>query len=250
MDPVEPAGNSLGSAAADGLLVSAQRKRLLRTEIERVAIDLLLMGAVLFGTAGRINWPAAWVLIAMYFLYLAGTTLWGMKKAPALVAERSRAAPNVKKWDKVILTLSGILQVALIVTAGLDAGRFRWSSMPATLQALGALGVLAGAGVIWWCMSANAFLSSFARIQTDRGQTVVQRGPYRYVRHPMYAAGIILMTCVALLLGSWWALIPATLLGALLVLRTAKEDRMLTTELPGYREYATEVRYRLLPAAW
>jgi protein-S-isoprenylcysteine O-methyltransferase Ste14 len=88
------------------------------------------------------------------------------------------------------------------------------------------------------------------RIQTDRGQTVVSDGPYRYVRHPGYASSLLAMLAIPLALGSWWALIPAALVGALYVLRTALEDRTLQAELPGYRDYAEHVRYRLLPGVW
>jgi protein-S-isoprenylcysteine O-methyltransferase Ste14 len=88
------------------------------------------------------------------------------------------------------------------------------------------------------------------RIQEDRGHQVVTGGPYRYVRHPMYVGIILLFPCMALFLGSWWALVPASLIAILMVIRTALEDRTLRAELPGYAEYAQRVRYRLLPGVW
>ncbi len=104
--------------------------------------------------------------------------------------------------------------------------------------------------MIWWCMSTNAYLSRFARIQDDRGQKVAQTGPYQFVRHPMYAAIILPVPCIALVLGSWWALIPVGLIACVFVIRTALEDRMLIEELAGYPEYAEKVRYRLLIGIW
>ena len=89
-----------------------------------------------------------------------------------------------------------------------------------------------------------------ARIQDDRGQVVVTAGPYRYVRHPMYLGVILLFLGMPVALGSWWALWPGVVIGALFVLRTAKEDRMLRDELPGYAEYTQRVRYRLVPRVW
>jgi protein-S-isoprenylcysteine O-methyltransferase Ste14 len=89
-----------------------------------------------------------------------------------------------------------------------------------------------------------------ARIQDDRGQAVVTAGPYRYVRHPMYLGVILLFLGIPMALGSWWALLPGAAIGLLFVLRTAKEDRMLRDELPGYTEYAQRVRYRLVPDVW
>ncbi len=101
-----------------------------------------------------------------------------------------------------------------------------------------------------WVTRTNAYLSRFARIQDDRGQQVVTTGPYRYVRHPMYAAVIPFILCIALILGSWWALVPGAIIAILFVVRTALEDRMLQEELPGYKAYAQHVRYRLLPGVW
>ena len=131
-----------------------------------------------------------------------------------------------------------------------DAGRFRWSAMPVVVQAIGTAAVVAAVGVVWWCAAVNHFLSTRSRIQSERGHTVVQHGPYRFVRHPLYASRIVLIIGAALTLGSWIALVPAVLIALLLVLRTSLEDRMLTTELPGYREYAQHVPERLVPGLW
>jgi protein-S-isoprenylcysteine O-methyltransferase Ste14 len=99
-------------------------------------------------------------------------------------------------------------------------------------------------------MAENAYASRWVRIQKDRGQRVVTSGPYRYIRHPMYAAIILLVSCIAIELGSWWALIPSALIGMLFMIRMALEDRMLQEELIGYKDYARKVRYRLLPGLW
>jgi protein-S-isoprenylcysteine O-methyltransferase Ste14 len=96
----------------------------------------------------------------------------------------------------------------------------------------------------------NTFFSEVVRIQHDRGHYVVTSGPYRWVRHPAYLANIVLWPCSALALGSWWAMVPAGVIVALYVLRTALEDRTLQKELPGYADYAKQVRYRLVPGAW
>ena len=209
-----------------------------------------VLAGILFGAAGRLDWPAAWLLSLMYLAFLIIVVAWGTRNAPELMEERVRVAENVKSWDKTVNALYAILLLVLLVVAGLDAGRYQWSSMPLLLQVLGGLGLILAGGVIWWTMTVNAYLSRWARIQGDRGQEVVTRGPYRYVRHPMYAAIILLALCVAMELGSWWALIPGTLIDVLFVVRTRLEDRMLHEELPGYREYANRVRYRLVPGIW
>ena len=79
---------------------------------------------------------------------------------------------------------------------------------------------------------------------------MVREGPYAVVRHPMYTSLIVLTASIALLLGSWLALIPALIIAVLLVIRTLFEDRMLRDELGGYREYALDVRQRLVPGVW
>ena len=104
--------------------------------------------------------------------------------------------------------------------------------------------------VAFSAMLANTFLSTFVRIQDDRGHTTVSSGPYRFVRHPMYAGSLFMFWGIPLLLGSWWALIASGLNMIVLVVRTALEDRMLQAELPGYQEYAQKFRYRLFPGIW
>lgn len=180
----------------------------------RVALAFALvavMDAVLFGVAGRVTWIGAWIFSLMYL---------------------------------------ALLLVALLVTAALDAGRYHWSALPPGARVLGVAGTMAASAVIGWAVMVNAFLSRWARIQDDRGQTVVRDGPYRFVRHPMYAGIIVLMGSASLVLGSTWALVPAGLIGVLYVIRTALEDRMLRAELPGYAEYAHCVHARLLPGIW
>lgn len=221
--------------------------------VVRALFILLAIDAILFGAAGRMDWQAAWVFTLLFFLFLMAVVVWSIRDANVaeLMEERNNASKrNVKSWDRVILPVYLCLLLAILVVAGLDAGRFRWSTVPPLLQALGMAGFVAGAGMVAWCVSANAYLSSYARIQEDRGHQVAQTGPYQFVRHPMYAAIILLVICLALLLGSWWAVVPAGLIGPLFVLRTALEDRMLRRELAGYDEYAHRVRFRLIPGVW
>ncbi len=211
---------------------------------------ILVMDGILFLAAGRLDWAGAWVLTLLYLAFLLVFVAWTMRNAPELMEERSGMATNVKTWDKVLLTLYTLALLSLLVVAALDAGRFRWSEMPLALQAVGVLGMIPCGIWLWWVTRTNAYLSRYARIQDDRGQQVITTGPYRYVRHPMYAAVIPFIICVGLTLGSWWALIPGGVIAVLFIIRTALEDRMLQEELPGYKEYAAHVRYRLVPGVW
>jgi protein-S-isoprenylcysteine O-methyltransferase Ste14 len=171
-------------------------------------------------------------------------------KDPAQLRERSRVAANVKTWDKVIVMAYWPCRVLTLVIAGLDAGRFRWSSVPPSVEALGWLGQAVAASVILWAGATNTYLSRFARMQDDRGHTVVTSGPYGYIRHPMYAGIIVLFLCIPLALGSWRALLPGAANAVLMVIRARREDRMLRAELGGYEAYAHRVPHRLLPGVW
>ena len=212
-------------------------------------MELAILAGVLFGIAGRVDWPAAWLIIVLFaWQVLSGWLLF--RHDPELFKERLTTASNVPRWDLLIARGNRILEPIFLATAALDAGRFRWSAMPVVVQAIGTAAVVAAVGVVWWCAAVNHFLSTRSRIQSERGHTVVQHGPYRFVRHPLYASRIVLIAGAALTLGSWIALVPAVLHALLLVLRTSLEDRMLTTDLPGYREYAKHVPERLVPGLW
>jgi protein-S-isoprenylcysteine O-methyltransferase Ste14 len=132
----------------------------------------------------------------------------------------------------------------------LDAVRFSWSDVPSWLQILGALGLVLSFYIMFLTFRENTYLALVVKVQEERGQSVVSTGPYRYVRHPMYASMFLFLPGSALLLGSWWGhLLCAVLLG-LLVWRIPLEERMLENGLTGYEEYERKVRYRLIPRVW
>lgn len=216
----------------------------------RFAAAMAILIGLLFIPAGRLDWWQGWLFVFGYAAFVLVYAVWFMRRDPSLIRERSKTGPNVKSWDKALMAVYTVLLVGLLVVAGLDAGRYRWAPAPPLLQAVGWLGLALSGALIWWATSVNTFLSSMVRIQDDRGQRVVTAGPYRWVRHPMYAGILIFMPCVALILGSAWALVPAAVIDAVFVVRTLLEDRTLLAELPGYRSYTERVRYRLVPGLW
>jgi len=231
---------------------SGQKPSLERSGIRRIVqvlVSILLIGALLFLSAGRFDWLWGWLFLAGLLLLILPSAV-VMRKSPDLINERGRRAENIKGWDKVLMGIYSLVLFTAPVVAGLDAVRFGWSAMPLALHVIG--GVLSIPAMIMplWAMSANAYLSTMVRIQDDRGQQAVTTGPYRYVRHPMYVGTIFFGLCIPLFLGSWWAFIPCGLIVAIFIIRTALEDRTLQEELPGYAEYAQRVRYRLLPGVW
>jgi protein-S-isoprenylcysteine O-methyltransferase Ste14 len=206
----------------------------------------------MFAAAGTFVWPALWILLGFYFLATGGWMLWLKRRDPSLLKERmtGRARPDVKTWDKKIIRAYTVLLSIMLIVAPLDAVRFRWSRVPILMQALALLGLFAAWGLVIAAFRVNAFLAECVRIQSERGHTVCTTGPYRMVRHPMYVGVILTVLCIPVLLGSFYALIPAALIVALFILRTALEDRTLQAELPGYADYARTVRWKLVPGIW
>ena len=232
---------------------NAHKPRLERSGVNRliqIFVSILLMGLVMFISAGRLDWPAAWVFLGTYVLVILTLGVWVIRKSPGVVNERGKIAHDAKSWDKVLMTIYSVMLLAVFAVAGLDAGRFGWSVMPIALQVVGFAALIFAMAVTYWAMAVNPFLATIVRIQADRGHYVVTSGPYRYVRHPMYAAIFLMWPGVALELGSWWALIPAVVIVSVFAIRTALEDRTLQAGLPGYAEYAQRVRYRLVPGIW
>ncbi len=225
-------------------------RTLLGKSLVRGLRDLAILCLVLFGMAGRVDWPAAWLVVVLFavHIFLSGWLLF--RHDPELLKERLTTASNVPRWDLLIKRGNRILELILLATAALDAGRFGWSVVPVAVRAIGTAALVGAVGVMYRCAAANHFLSGRSRIQSERGHTVVQHGPYRFVRHPLYASRLVLTIGLPLTLGSWIALAPAAVLVFLVVLRTVLEDRMLTTNLTGYREYAQRVPERLVPGLW
>jgi protein-S-isoprenylcysteine O-methyltransferase Ste14 len=169
------------------------------------------------------------------------------------MAERQnmKSAQKAKAWDKVLAPLMAVsIGFPMVTVAGLDH-RFGWSpGFPLWLIVIGFVMIALGYAFATWAMAENRFFSSVVRIQVDRGHSVCDSGPYRFVRHPGYAGNIPPLVGIVLALGSVWALVPAAVAAIITVVRTALEDRTLQAELPGYRDYAQRVRYRLIPGIY
>ena len=208
--------------------------------------------AALFLPAGTIAWPAGWVFLILFFGFVIATSLWLLRYSPGLLAERMTGAgkPDQKAWDKVFHLMAGVGFFSWLVLMALDAVRFRWSQMPFWFQGAGAVLLLASFALFFLTFRKNAYLSPAVRVQKDRGQVVVSTGPYRHVRHPMYAAFILFALGTTLLLGSWYGLLLALVLIIMVAWRSVREEGTLREELPGYEEYMATVKYRLIPYLW
>ncbi|MBU1661071.1 MAG: isoprenylcysteine carboxylmethyltransferase family protein [Chloroflexi bacterium] len=217
------------------------------------AIYLLLAPVVLFISAGTWQWEWAWVYSGMTIILTVVSRVLMFRMNPGLAQERAsyRDAQGVKPWDRVLGVVAFLYgNLAILIVAGLDK-RFGWPpeislTVPLVALVIALLGFFLGT----WALLVNRFFSAVVRIQTDRGHTVCTTGPYRFVRHPGYAGGILFCLATPFILETVWALVPAVLMAALMIVRTALEDKTLQAELDGYRKYARKVRYRLLPGVW
>lgn len=217
----------------------------------RSAFWLIAMAVVLFCTSGGWDWPQAWVFLAESAISAVWIGSWLAHHDPALLQARlSGFHPDQKLWDRVFMAGAFAAFVLWLALIALDARRFGWSAAPLAVQGLGSALIAGCMVLVWLVFRSNSFAAPQVRMQAERGQHVVTEGPYRIVRHPMYAAALLYFLGVPLLLGSWWGLLPVPLFVAALGARTLGEESMLRQAFPDYEDYARRVKFRLLPGVW
>jgi protein-S-isoprenylcysteine O-methyltransferase Ste14 len=219
--------------------------------VMKVLVTLATLIGFMALLAGRLDWIAGWTFLGIFTVYSLVLFVWLSRIDPELARERQHDTDERNQpYERVIIPVMVMLELALLVIAALDGGRFGWSTVPVWVRAIG-WSLLAVTGTMLpWVFRTNTFASGVGRIQDDRDHRVITGGPYRFVRHPMYVGVIVAFIGLPLALGSWWALIPGVLLILTFIYRTWREDQFLTASLPGYEDYAQHTRYRLLPGIW
>ena len=206
---------------------------------------------LVFVSAGRWDWVRGWITISVYVLGMVMLGAIVKLKNPALMAARANwRRADTKTFDKFFLRLFLPLTFVQPAAAGLDVVRYHRPSLPVDTVWIGLLVFAFAAALITWTMVVNPFAEPTVRIQNDRGHHVITSGPYRFVRHPMYAATILMYPAISLMFGSTWALAVSGVIIAGFIIRTVLEDRTLRQELPGYEAFASRTRYRLIPGIW
>ena len=209
----------------------------------------VVMGLLLFVPAGTVTYWQAWIYLAVFIGASALTTIDLMRRDPALLARRMRGGPTAEKRpaQRAIMLVASTGFIALLVVPALDH-RFGWSHVPVWVVITGDVLVVVGFALIARVYRENTYTSSTIQIAKD--QTVVSTGPYAIVRHPMYASGALYLFGTPIALGSYWDLLAVAAMIPFLIWRIIDEERLLTTELPGYTDYQQRVPYRLVPFVW
>jgi protein-S-isoprenylcysteine O-methyltransferase Ste14 len=212
-------------------------------------IGLVVLGFILFYPAGTFNYWQAWVFIVIFTIATIVPSLYLGRTNPAALQRRMHGGPLAegRTVQKFIIIGAFLGLFGMMALSAFDH-RFGWSSVPAVVCVIGDALVVAGLTVGMLVVIQNSYAAATVRV--EEGQKLASRGLYRLVRHPMYAGNLILMVGIPLALGSYWGLlllIPGVLV---LVFRILDEEKLLTQELAGYRDYALRVRYRLMPYVW
>jgi protein-S-isoprenylcysteine O-methyltransferase Ste14 len=214
----------------------------------RLVIGLLLIGLVLFLSAGTIRYWQAWVYLAVGALTCTLLTFYVMKD-PILLENRAKGGLNAEQrpLQKIIVRCMGLLWIGEFLVPGLDR-RFGWSNMPSWLSIGGDLLVVLSMWMVYRVLKENSFAS--ATVEIGKEQKVITAGPYAIVRNPMYSSAMVYFVAMSLSLGSYWALIPSILMTLGFAWRLSDEEKFLSENLPGYTEYCDKVKYHLIPLVW
>jgi protein-S-isoprenylcysteine O-methyltransferase Ste14 len=212
-------------------------------------ILILVMVALVFGAAGTLHYWQGWAFFACYLAASIAITLYLARRDPALLARRMRGGPWAERepTQRVIMSIASVGFIALLLVPGLDH-RFGWSHMPVIVAIAGNVLMLLGWAGIFRVFRENSYTSATVELAAD--QRVISSGPYAIVRHPMYAAALVMLLGIPIALGSWWGVLVVIALLPALAWRLLDEERFLARSLPGYVAYQASVHYRLLPHLW
>jgi len=221
------------------------RAELLRMVVVRFGLGFIVLGAMFFLPAGTLGYWQAWTWLAVVCVPMLFVLGYLLRNDPALLERRMRTREK-EQGQGLIVKLGWVWLLALLVP-GFDY-RFGWSHVPTALVLAAAGAVLLGYVGFFLVLRENSYASRV--VEVDEQQKVIASGPYALVRHPMYAAIIVLWAFTPLVLGSYWAVIPGLLIIPILVARIINEEQVLVRDLAGYREYMQKTRYRLIPGVW
>jgi protein-S-isoprenylcysteine O-methyltransferase Ste14 len=226
-------------------------QQLIRQQVAQGIAFFMLFALALFLPAGTLAWPEGWTFLILFFGFYTLINAWLARHNPALLEERLRLrTADQQGWDKLLFPVLLLVSIGWLGLLALDGARAHWSYVPIWLQGVGGIVLVGSFALLFLTFRENSYLSPVVRIQRERGHSVISTGPYRYVRHPMYAAIVVFVVGTSLLLGSWFGMLAGGLFLGLLARRALLEEQALRANLPGYEAYIARVRYRLIPYVW
>ena len=207
------------------------------------------IGAILFLSAGTLDYPEGWVYLLIFSGSSAAITLYFLRRDPDLIKRRVKAGPTAEreKTQKAIQSVANVVFALGVVVPGLDH-RFQWSHVPLSMIVLGDIVVALGFLAVFLVFKENTFTSAI--IEVDAGQKVITTGPYRLIRHPMYSGALAMILFAPIALGSYWGLLTTVPMFVVIIWRLLDEEKFLSEHLSGYREYCGITRFRLIPRIW
>lgn len=217
-----------------------------------VFVLIILMPVTPFLLTQRWAWWEAWAFACVTIASFFTSRLVANRRHPGILDERAKFLDrkDTEPFDRVLAPILGVTANLIPLVAGLEVRLVGALAMPRGVALAALLAVAAGHTLGGWALVENRFFSTTVRIQAEREHTVVDTGPYRVVRHPAYAGGLLMLAPAPLVFGAPWTLLFASAICVALIVRTALEDRVLQEKLPGYREYTTRTRFRLVPGVW
>lgn len=222
------------------------RSKLLFTVLSRLFAGVIMFAFLFFLPAGTWRYWQAWMYIGILIIPMFFVLAYFMKRDPELLARRMKMREERTEQRKIIQA-SGIVFILAYLLPGFDI-RYGWSDMPAWVCIAAGVVLFLSYMLVFRTMQVNSFLSRV--IEVAQGQKVIDTDVYGIVRHPMYVGMVVLYIISPVVLGSWWAVIPALVIIPVIVFRILDEEKALEQELPGYVEYKQKVKYRLIPFVW
>ena len=227
-------------------LTPQELKSLIKKIIKRFSLVPIVLGLLILVPAGTFNFWQVYVYLAVLVIPMIFVLFYFLKNDPLFLERRTRAKEK-EKAQKIIQIVFSVIFLSGFVIPGLDK-RFGWSDIPINFVLITDIIILLGYLLIFFVFRQNSYASRV--VEVDKSQKVITTGLYRIVRHPMYLGVLIMYIPTPVALGSYWGLIPMATIPLAIVFRILNEEKVLSNDLPGYKEYCQKTRHRLIPLIW
>ncbi len=219
---------------------------LIKKILKRFSLVPIVLGLLVLVPAGTFNFWQVYVYIGILVIPMIFVLFYFLKNDPLFLERRTRVKEK-EKAQKIIQIVFSLIFLLGFVIPGLDK-RFGWSDIPINIVSITDIIILLGYLLIFFVFRENSYASRV--VEVDKSQKVITTGLYSIVRHPMYLGVLLMYIPTPVALGSYWGLIPMAAIPLAIVLRILNEEKVLSKDLPGYKEYCQKTRYRLIPLIW